>query len=319
MAALLGALVPVAAVVEPAQQLLQHVSICAGRVTVQQDARFATVLPFQAQTLPLEYCSSWPIWVTKPQGAVPVSRVPTPALGDELGTTWAPPAAFEQLWLPEDLPLPTARLAIGMVLRNGEPRYIFPTLDTYVDTGTALWRNRGMNSVPIAKSWLHFGESPADNLRLSAYLLPAPTAEADAATAEPAGTINGWQPCFADQQPVQAALDTAFDALDALPAALRKTSLLDGFCFLVVPLPSLAPLPESALTPGGRLRLFLADVDDLEGTTLEGGRVGEMDLTMWQVPAGKDSPYLPPPYEALYKRSLAERVATGELRIEGKL
>ena len=101
---------------EPPDMLVNQISICAGNIRVKQDPRYLTMLPYQAQKLPLEYCSSWPIWVTNPGGKVPLSRVPVPeAALDEWWTTWVPPAAFEQLWLPEDLPQPTARPAIGLV------------------------------------------------------------------------------------------------------------------------------------------------------------------------------------------------------------
>ena len=90
---------------EPPDMLVTQISICAGNIRVKQDPRYLTMLPYQAQKLPLEYCSSWPIWVTNPGGKVPLSRVPVPeAALDEWWTTWVPPAAFEQLWLPEDLP-----------------------------------------------------------------------------------------------------------------------------------------------------------------------------------------------------------------------
>ena len=82
--------------------LVNQISICAGNIRVKQDPRYLTMLPYQAQKLPLEYCSSWPIWVTNPGGKVPLSRVPVPeAALDEWWTTWVPPAAFEQLWLPD--------------------------------------------------------------------------------------------------------------------------------------------------------------------------------------------------------------------------
>jgi hypothetical protein len=74
-------------------------------------------------------------------------------------------------------------MAIGLVLRNGEPRYIFPTIDTYLDAAGKRWRNRGIFSVPLAKTWLHYGESPADNLRLSSFVIAPTLAEGDATAA----------------------------------------------------------------------------------------------------------------------------------------
>ncbi len=311
----------------PPEMLLRQISICAGNVKVQQDPRYLTMLPFQAQKLPLEYCASWPIWVTNLGGKVPVARVPVPEANiEEWWTTWVPPAAFEQLWLPEDLPQPTARPAIGLVLSNGEPRYVFPTVDTtLVCPDGVVWRNRGLNSVPLGKTWLHYGEAPPENLRISAYVQPAAEAE-DAQQDEVAPTEASpppeWRPCLS-HQPVQAALDEALEVLESLPPLLRK-KLGQGFCYLVAPLPESEGLPAEALASGGRLRLFLSDIDDDpknvvrvqdEWTAYLGGQPsgedewawqrGECDLTVHTVPSGKGSPYLPKPYEALYQREWA--------------
>lgn len=302
----------------PPDMLVRQISICAGNVKVKQDPRFLTMLPYQAQKLPLDYCLSWPIWVTNPGGKVPVTRVPVPEANlDEWWTTWVPPAAFEQLWLPEDLPQPAARPAIGLVLSNGEPRYLFPTLDTtLVCPGGVVWRNRGLNSVPLAKTWLHYGESPPENLRLSAYsAMSAARGEGEAEGAEPGGGEElEWRPCLS-HQPVQAALDEALRALERLPPLLQK-KLGQGFCYLLVPLPESDCLPADALAPGSRLRFFLSDLDceptnvararGDEATTADedewAWQRGECDLTVCTVPSGKGSPYLPKPYQPLYQR-----------------
>ena len=44
---------------------LQSINICAGAVRVQQDPRFATVLPKQEQTLPLRCAAdkTWTLWL----------------------------------------------------------------------------------------------------------------------------------------------------------------------------------------------------------------------------------------------------------------
>ena len=105
---------------------------------------------------------------------------------------------------------------------------------------------------------------------------------------------------------VLGALDEAFAALDNLPDALRRTSLGQGFCFLIAPLPDKgAMLPETALQPGGRLRLLLSDLEDW-GTDGNDGRepawqYGDCELSMFTVPPGRDSLYLPTPYRELYE------------------
>ena len=302
--------------------LVNQISICAGNIRVKQDPRYLTMLPYQAQKLPLEYCSSWPIWVTNPGGKVPLSRVPVPeAALDEWWTTWVPPAAFEQLWLPEDLPQPVARPAIGLVLSNGEPRYVFPTLDTtLVAPDGVVWRNRGLNSVPLAKTWLHYGESPPEALRLSAYHAMTAGGEGEAEGGERGGEEEAeWRPyltCLGNW-PVQAALDEALLALERLPPLLQK-KLGQGFHYLLVPLPESSSLPASALAPRSRLRLFLSDLQDFDPNNVAASsrargdeatavdavdwQRGECDLTVCTVPSGKGSPYLPKPYEPLYQR-----------------
>ena len=75
--------------------------------------------------------------------------------------------------------------------------------------------------------------------------------------------------------------------------------------FLVTPLTS-AALPPSALRPGRRLRLFLSDVDatptslDPEEREAWAWARGECDLSVYAVPAGGSSQYLPDAYRKLY-------------------
>jgi len=290
----------------PPSPSLRSISICSGTVRAQQDPRFLTLLPYQAQQLPLNYCASWPIWVTTQGGKLPVTRVPLQSTDSAPETTWVPPATFE------DLPVPRALPAVGMVLRNGEPRYVFPTLDTYLNLDGVVWRNRGLNSVPLAKTWLDYGQTLPEALQLSAYFRPLSAEPEDAAEESEAQLIT-WQPCL-DHRSVEAAIDAALSALNDLPAVLRKTSLGEGFCYLISPLPGSESLPESALAAGNRLRVFLSDMEswptnvarDLGEDVSSPGedrwawQRGELDLTVWQVPSGKDSPYMPKPYEPLY-------------------
>lgn len=321
-----------AALQNPAEMMtLNTINICAGNVNVYQDPRFSTLLPAQAQTLPLDYCASWPAWVIKEGGKVPVSRIQSPDPTDNPLEGWVPPLAFEQLWLPEDLPTPKSRAAVGLVLRNGDPRYVFPTVDTFLETSDGtVWRNRGLNSVPIASTWLHFGELPPESLRFSAYHAapedPSPsepeaseqtTADGSdgaegAASAEGKGLRVGKYTRVVPNTQVHQAIDAGFDALDALPPLLRKSSLGDGFSFLICPLvPDSADgngsesidnsglfLPPSALAPGGRLRAFLAEEGSDEDR--DAWQRGELDLTMFALPPGRESPYMQSQYAPLF-------------------
>lgn len=278
----------------------------------------ATPMPLQAQTLPVESCSSWPIWVLKGKEStshVRVFRVPAPAAADvwTSGTSFVPPASFEQLWLPANLPVPHARMAIGLVLRNGKPQYIFPTLDTYLDVGERRYHNRGLCSVPLAKTWLHYGESPAENLRLSCSVVSPAPAGAHPTAASP------WVPCL-EPLMVVAALDATLAALKNLPedesgARLPGyTSLERGFCYLIAPLEDeSATLPEAAMQPGGKLRVLLSDVKDwgVVGSDARemAGPYGECELSLHAVlcavppagPPGRESLSMREPYRELYE------------------
>ena len=55
-------------------------------------------------------------------------------------------------------------------------------------------------------------------------------------------------------------------------------------------------LPEAALAPGTRLRVFLAE----EGAADDAWQVGEADWTTWKLPPGKSSPYMQQVYAPLF-------------------
>lgn len=103
-----------------------------------------------------------------------------------------------------------------------------------------------------------------------------------------------------------AAIAAALDTLDALPDVLQRTSLGDGFSFLLAPLEDSAGsdvrLTESALAPGARLRAVLAEEgvvsrDDDDDAAWQRGL---LDLTTWPLPPGRDSPYMQAVYGPLF-------------------
>ena len=104
--ALLGVLLPAAAAAMP-QSALKTVTVVTG-------------IGGGKQHLPFAMCK-WPVWLS---AAGFVSEVPgTGSEASELGEDEARPAGFvdptgfEQLWCPEDLPLPSCHLAVGVVLK----------------------------------------------------------------------------------------------------------------------------------------------------------------------------------------------------------
>lgn len=251
------------------------------------------------EKLPLSYCETWPLWCASPAdgGAVSLRLVNALALADNapgLVDEWVNPLTFEELWLPEDLPLPTFHLALTFVLKNGTPRYICPGIDATIVAGGREWRNRGLCSVPMAKTWLPWQHIPVEQMRISAYVHPpAPEGEGGGSPCEP----------LAVMLPVARAVSMAAEVLAEAPSELATS----GFAYLTVrlPLDDRSRLESTRLAPGSRLRVFLSDEDsfptsiDSEDESWAWER-GECDVRLRQISAGGTSAYLPDCYKPLY-------------------
>ena len=264
------------------------------------------------QSLPLALCK-WPIWWASP-GAVTcvpgtaAEAVASAAAADEVvPSSFVYPAGFEQLWLPEDLPLPSSRLAVGAVLRDGVPLYLFPSVETVVTRrsggggGLVGWHNRGLNSLPLGGTWMPWaGAGPPERLRLSAFSRRLPPLADQGAAPEGSSPEEErrWarvaEPAAVGQA-VALLLGTLADAPDELG---------EGYQFLLAPLPGEA-LPEGAVQPGVQLGLVLSDAlsdPDLNepGWADEAGCFAAADIAVYQVPPGGRSEYLPACYKPLY-------------------
>ena len=240
---------------------------------------------------------------------------------DGLPAGFVNPVTFEQLWLPEDLPLPVARAAIGLVIKNGAPRYIFPTIETTVVADQTCWHNRGLNSLPLAKTWLPIADVPFESLRISCYSSDLPLSsesrddEPNSDGAESAGLAED----AADQSEATAVewaaelrLTQVDEALSSLMATLADAppELGEGFQFLITPLDDACGLlPPNTLRPGRRVRLFLSDVDATPTALDPNDREswiwsrGETDVSVFAVPGGGKSDFLPDVYKPLYRAS----------------
>lgn len=209
---------------------------------------------FRAQHVPLSLCAQWPAFVVPP-GVGEADAVRVPRADD--GAGWVDPVTFDELWLPADLPPPSLYPSVTLVLKDGAPRYICPTLDAVVEAAGREWRNRGQASVPLARTWLPWNDVPLDDLRLSAYVQPPPAAHADAAQPAPV------------YEPLAVLLDVR-EAVGAAAAVLANApaSLGDGFCYLSARVPGAPSLPAAGVGPGARLRLFLSDLESFP-TALE--------------------------------------------------
>ena len=62
--------------------------------------------------LPTSLCR-WPLWTATADHVTKLSG----AGGAEAEAGWVDPISFEQLWLPEDLPLPSSHLAVSLVIK----------------------------------------------------------------------------------------------------------------------------------------------------------------------------------------------------------
>ena len=257
----------------------------AGSSDLQQQRR-------QSQSIPLGYALSWPVWMATDDGNT-VTRINDATTTATGSSGWVNPITFEQLWLPVDLPPPTARSALGLVVKDGQPRYLFPTIETTVSTissrddgndgggGTrTLWYNRGLNSLPIAKTWLPFNEyvPSIESMRLSSYRCQL--LESSSSVTAVDGQKNDWVPVL-PMTKVTEALNRLLYVLANGPDELGQ-----GFCYLITPLPSL--LPPETVVPGQRIRLFLSNVEtiptslDPDDDTSWVFNRGECDLTNLQ-------------------------------------
>ena len=73
--------------------------------------------------LPLSMCR-WPLWIVSADSVTKLSG----AGGADEAAGWVDPISFEQLWLPEDLPLPSSHLAVSLVIKVRLSRvHIHPT------------------------------------------------------------------------------------------------------------------------------------------------------------------------------------------------
>jgi len=66
------------------------------------------------------------------------------------------PTSIDNLWQPIDLIRPTMKVALGVHIRNGSIRHVFPAVDISYDNDQDGYhhRNRGLCSVPRAHTWV---------------------------------------------------------------------------------------------------------------------------------------------------------------------
>ena len=123
----------------------------------------------QPQMLPAAHCTSWPVWTCELNA---VDGQILQQVDNDAQDGWVNPTSFDSLFYPSDLPLPLARPAIGVVMANGSPRYLMPSVVLTLETPSKMWRNRGLCSIPRASAWIDMFAafaSPIERLRLSSF------------------------------------------------------------------------------------------------------------------------------------------------------
>ena len=218
----------------------------------------------QAQILPATYSSRWKTWTcelsaTKEEDVLlPVDN------NDDEG--WCNPSSFDTLFLPADLPMPMARMALGIVMANGSPRYLMPSLVLTLETPGKIWRNRGLNSLPRANAWIDmfapFSVS-IDALKLASFGQFA----ADVRFLEDSDGSSAWQaldggPMRTILRPSESALYDIAPTYDFFQKKVLKSDseyyneIKTDYHFVDVPLLNIAPI---RLPTSRRLRQFLTD------------------------------------------------------------
>lgn len=123
----------------------------------------------QPQMLPAAHCTSWPVWTCELNA---LDGQILEQVDNDSEDGWVNPTSFDSLFYPSDLPLPLARPAIGVVMANGSPRYLMPSVVLTLETPSKMWRNRGLCSIPRANAWIDMFSafaSPIERLRLSSF------------------------------------------------------------------------------------------------------------------------------------------------------
>jgi len=109
------------------------------------------------ERLPVTEILSWPHWVAMPNmnPKAKLKAIPSPSSHPHLAEEgWVTPSGFDQLWLPEGLPPPVAKVGISGIFKDGHLLYVAPALDLSISAANRTWRNRGQNSVILARQWI---------------------------------------------------------------------------------------------------------------------------------------------------------------------
>ena len=230
--------------------------------------------------LPVSFISQWPTWVLSTNGEL--SRIPS-----EETEGFCQPSSVDELWHPVDLRPPQCQLALGLHVRDGAIRHLFPALDLSFDGG--LHRNRGLCSLPRAFRWVDFSSVMAGRLNGCALLLE---------------TRNKNESEWETLLEVDSIEDAVSRALHSLAGEPPK-ELGEGSAFVHVII-SDGPIIECPNKSGSEMRAFLLEDDDHV--------LGALQVSIEKTAAGCESEYLPKAYELLFSDKSLRRNAYMEMK-----
>lgn len=257
--------------------------------------------------LPLGMAEGFPKWVLAEGETEPELRpmFNSASYGEENG--WVDPFSFEELWLPADLPAPVMKPSLAAVARNGEIRYLMPSLDLTVQAAGKLWWNRGFNSIPLAARWMDVNAVNLNSLNLVGFAqegyLSAEVAMLLEGEEAPKDDPGSWVKLF------QCSANEAFLELVETLAGPAGAVIGSGFHVVHIPLKT-HPLLE-APKAGSKVRIFLTDAkfDNTEPNSVEydknhefdsGEGYSELNFLVRAAAAGSKSEHLPEVYRELY-------------------
>jgi hypothetical protein len=255
----------------------------------------------KAQSIPRVSTKSWRTWTFEDNKIVLVENE-----GDEDG--WVNPTSYDSLYFPSDLPFPYARPALGVVLANGIPRYIMPSIVLSLATPNKIWRNRGLCSLPRAKAWIDlFAEYTPEvrSLKLSCFGRNIENLK----FLEDQDGSGAWN-CLLETssrtllRPTETTLDVSNDFelfkkfLFENKESLNNEGILEGYHFIDIILNT--KQSSSIIIPKLELKMFLTDILETkrfleieDGDYLNSEPCGELVSKVSNIGGGGKSKFLP--------------------------
>lgn len=263
------------------------------------------------QRLPRGLTSSWNIWNYDIHSNQLDKVENDNDLNNEVGSSWINPTTYDSLFLPSDLPNPKIAPALGLVMANGSPRYIMPSMIMTLETPDKIWRNRGLNSLPRASAWIDlFGPFVGElcNYRISYYGQYTPNVR----FLEDQDGYSGWIKLLRinkNARPSQDIASNSFEFEDLLIQFKENLKTMptlnplcqEGYHFVDIPLFNSVDNEKLArFSPPLQMKAFLTDFDDPmrllefeDASMMDLEPCGELSCKVEKVSAGSESKFLP--------------------------